>query len=288
MKERPLIDLHIHSTASDGSMSPLKIIEAAHRSNLGAIAITDHDTISGSKEVTEHTIPPELKFVTGVEISASPPPGFQCSGSFHILGYCIDVNDPGLNTALTTMKQARKDRNPRIVRNLNEMGIDITFDEVAEECGSGQMGRPHIATILLKKGYVQNINEAFNKYLGKGKPAYVDKYRAESAQAIEIIRNAGGVPVLAHPFLLALEDPDQLEDLIKTMKDTGLMGLEAYYPEHSPKWIDYYIQLAESLELLITGGTDFHGSLKPAVQMGVGKGNLSIPYELYEKLVQNC
>jgi len=280
-----VIDLHIHLNASDGTFSPEQILDQALDSNLAAIAITDHDTINGSKEALRIGPPPEVEFLTGVEISANPPVSFPCSGSFHILGYAIDLEHPALNQMLEELQQARKNRNPRILQTLNELGFPMTMDEVESEMGDGQMGRPHIAKVMIKKGYAKSINEVFDKYLGKDKPAYVDKYRMESDQAIELISNAGGIPVLAHPGLIEPTTDLPFENLIKTLTSTGLKGIEVYYPEHSPESVAEYSALADRHGLLMTGGTDFHGALKPDLKMGFGKGDFFVPYELYEKLM---
>ena len=281
------IDLHIHSTASDGSLSPLEILTLAQKLNLRAIAITDHDTINGSKDALAFVIPPYVKFLTGVEISASPPPSFHCPGSFHILGYAINLDDPVLNHTLALLQDSRKNRNPLILELLNRMGVELTLDEVLHEAGECQVGRPHIACLMVKKGFVQSIDEAFDKYLAKGKPAYVDKYRIDCGRAIEIILGAGGIPILAHPFLLQIKNDEVLEDLIITLTEMGLKGIEVYYPEHTPERIAHYADIANRHCLLMTGGTDFHGSIKPEIKMGSGKGNLFIPYELYEKLISS-
>lgn len=280
------IDLHIHSTASDGTLSPLEIIGMAQSLNLSAIAITDHDTIDGSKSAISFQIPSSIKFLTGVEISASPPANFTCSGSFHILGYAINLNDTELNRILGTLQNARKNRNPQIIERLNKFGMDLTLDEIRKDAGEGQLGRPHIARYMVKKGYVESIKEAFNQYLGKGKPAYVDKFRLDCTKALKIIIDAGGMPVLAHPVLIQLKNNKRIEDLIITLKEMGLKGIEVYYPEHTTDITRRYIKIAKQNDLLITGGTDFHGSLKPEIKMGSGRGNLSIPYSLYEKLVE--
>ncbi len=284
-KENLRIDLHIHSTASDGTLSPIEILRLAHQLNLGAIAITDHDTMAGVKDALAQGIPPSLKFLTGVEISVLPPPSFSYLESFHFLGYSIDPDNTLLNHTCRELQQARKNRNPRILKILNELGFNITLTQVQKEAGECQLGRPHIAQVMLKKGYVRSINEAFDRYLSQGKPAYVDKYRLDCAKAIEIILGAGGVPVLAHPFLVQTQNDKILEALVITLMEMGLKGLEVYYPEHSPENTAHYAKIANRHRLLMTGGTDFHGSLKPEIQMGSGKGNLSIPYAIYEKLV---
>ncbi|MCJ7774222.1 MAG: PHP domain-containing protein [Desulfobacterales bacterium] len=279
------IDLHIHSDASDGTYSPEQILDQALDSNIAAIALTDHDTISGSKEAIRIGPPPEVKFLTGVEISANPPVSFPCSGSFHILGYAIDFEDPSLNQMLEKLQQARKNRNPRILETLKELGMPLTMEDVQAVVGDGQMGRPHIARVMVTKGYVGSINEAFDKYLGKGKPAYVDKYRMESDQAIELILAASGIPVLAHPGLVEPTTDLPFENLIQTLKSMGLKGIEVYYPEHTPESMNEFITIADQYNLLMTGGTDFHGALKPDLKMGFGKGDFFVPYELYEKLM---
>lgn len=280
------IDLHIHSTASDGTFSPKEILALAKKLNLAAIAITDHDTIDGSKEAIYTGIPPEIKFLTGVEISAAPPPSFTCLGSFHILGYSIHFDDPVLNQTLYTLQMARKNRNPRIIELLRNLGFDISIEEVIEFAGAGQTGRPHIARLMTEKGFVGSINEAFDKYLGKGKPAYVDKYRIDCGKAIEIITGAGGIPVLAHPSLITICNNRNFEEMIAALKKIGIKGIEAYYPEHSMEQISYYVKIAEKHKLLVTGGTDFHGALKQDISMGSGKGNFHVPYLLYENLIK--
>lgn len=281
------IDLHIHSTASDGSYSPVEILNLAKDLNLGAIAITDHDTIDGSKDAIASGIPPSLKFLTGVEISAQPPPSFPFSGSIHILGYAIDLNDSLLNNELSLLQKSRENRNPRILQLLSSLGIELTLEEIRNEIGDGQLGRPHIAHVMLTKGFVKSHDEAFKKYLGIGKPAYVDKYRIDCAKAIDIIIKSGGVPVLAHPYLIPIKSEKMLEALIVDLKEMGLKGIETYYPEHPPDLISRYNSMAHRHNLLITGGTDFHGAVKPEVQMGSGMGGLNIPYQLYEDLISS-
>jgi predicted metal-dependent phosphoesterase TrpH len=278
------IDLHIHSTASDGSYTPAEILDHAQKLNLAAIAITDHDAIDGSREALRIGIPPSLNFLTGVEISAAHPPFFPGSGSFHILGYDIHLDNRDLNQALSKLQDARKNRNPSILKRLNKLGFQISLEEVGQEVGEGQLGRPHIAYAMVKKGFVASIDEAFDKYLGTNGPAYVDKYRIECKQAINIIRAAGGVPVLAHPALLNIENGQKLDALLQNLMNIGLSGIEVYYPGHSPQQIRQYTELARKYGLLMTGGTDFHGTITPHIKMGSGKGSLIIPYLLYEKL----
>jgi len=279
------IDLHIHSTASDGTLPPAEILSLASSLRLGAIAITDHDTVAGAKEALGIDRPPSLDLLPGVEISVSPLTSFQNSGTFHILGYGIDVDDPELNDALNILQAARRNRNPKIIERLNALGVDLTLAAVIEDAGiPDQVGRPHMARLMVKRGFAESIDDAFQTYLAVGKPAYVDKYRIDYDKAIDLIKGAGGIPVLAHPFLLNLKEGVTLGDFVAALKSMGLGGIEAHYPEHSSTQTTRYVDIAERHDLLITGGTDFHGSLKPEVQMGTGTGDFSVPYALYEKM----
>ena len=281
------IDLHIHTTASDGTFTPEQVVSHAHQLKLKAIAITDHDTVAGSKEALRSGVPHSLGFLTGVEISSTPPPSYPGSGSFHLLGYSIRLDDPNLNRTLEKLQQARKNRNPAIINRLNKLGISITLDEVRKEAGEGQLGRPHIAQLMVKKGVVASINEAFDQFLGTGKPAYVDKQRVECFKAIEIILDAGGVPVLAHPGLLDYKTEDQLDELVGKLKKAGIQGMEVYYSGHTQDQTRLYAELAQRHGLLMTGGSDFHGAIQPEIEMGSGQGDLIVPYELFEKLIQH-
>jgi 3',5'-nucleoside bisphosphate phosphatase len=278
------IDLHLHSTASDGTFPAVEIIKSAMEAGLSAIAITDHDTLSGVKEALAAGIPPSLKFLTGVEISSDPPASFQLSDSMHLLGYGIRVDDPALNFELLTLQKARANRNPKIVEILNQLGLTVSYETLMTSC-EGQLSRPHIARHLVERGYAASIDDAFDRYLGKGKPAYVEKYRLDWKRAIEVIRGAGGVAVLAHPYLLNFVGEDRLEEMIITLKSAGLGGIEVYYSEHTPEQTERYKSLAMRHGLKMTGGSDFHGGINPNIRMGVGNGDLFIPYSLYEDLI---
>jgi len=203
-----------------------------------------------------------------VEISAEPPASYPGAGSIHILGYGMRLDDPELNGTLEKLQDARKDRNPQIIARLNKLGIALGLEELEREAGDGQPGRPHIAKLLVRKGIVRTIDEAFDRYLGNGKPAYVDKFRIESSQAIELINGAGGIPVLAHPCLLELESDQQLDEILREMMSMGLKGLEVYFSEHSPEQTRRYAELAQRCDLLMTGGTDFHGAFNRTSRWG--------------------
>jgi predicted metal-dependent phosphoesterase TrpH len=280
------IDLHVHSTASDGTLSPVEILRLAETLELGAISITDHDTLKGSRDLLEAAGSSVVRVLTGVEISTTPPASYAVAGSFHILGYGIRLNDPALNKTLETLQHARENRNPLIISRLNAMGLPITLAEVIQASGEAQIGRPHIAQLMINRRFVRTIDEAFDVYLGFNKPAYVDKYKLDCQKAIEMITTAGGIPVLAHPILLRIPDNSRLESLVLILKEMGLKGIEVYYPEHSPEHVEFYSRLALSHDLAVTGGTDFHGAIKPDIQLGYGKGDFFVPYSVYDLLLK--
>jgi len=282
------IDLHIHSTASDGSLDPLEILLLAKKTGLAAIALTDHDSTYGVKKILAH---PELlgpiQFLTGVEISAAPPKNLHLSGSFHILGYGVAMDHPELNFALERQQTARKNRNPEMIQRLNALGLAMTLEEVvAASEADAQIGRPHIARLMVQKGYCASINEVFDRYIGKGKPAYIEKARIDAAKAMDLIRSAGGIPVLAHPGLVDKMTPEAFDLLMTDLKRMGLLGIEVLYPDHSPEQTRYFREIAETHELLITGGSDFHGAINPEIRLGRGKGDLAVPYVLFERLIE--
>ena len=277
------VDLHIHSTASDGSLSPLEIIRAADKAGLRAIAITDHDTLDGCVEALGHQDAGDVEILSGIELSV-------ISGSrvMHILGYLVRTDDPFLRQTLGTIQGSRAERNSKILKKLQALGFDIEYDEVLEVGGEGQMGRPHIAQVLVNKRIVHNIDEAFARFLKKGRPAYEDRYRLRPDEAIQMILRAGGVPVLAHPSSLQTESDRDLERIVADLKQAGLKGIEAYYPGHGPARTARYQALAHRLGLLVTGGTDFHGAIKPGIHIGVGSGDLRIPYRVVEDLKRSA
>ena len=284
-KKKATVDLHIHSNASDGTFSPKDILNKAQQIGLKAISITDHDTLEGSRQALKNGISDSIQFITGVEISTSLPPEYGLKGSCHILGYGIHLEDPRLNETLNTLQGARRNRNPRIIEKLNALNIPITMDDVLHLVSGNQAGRPHIAKALVEKGHADSISEAFDRYLGVGQPAYVDKYRITCSRAIEIIDHAGGVAVLAHPYLLNSNAGNNFEKLLRFLISEGIKGIEVYYPEHTHKITQYYKEIANKYSLVPTGGSDFHGTLRPDIQMGSGCSNLYVPYSTYEQLV---
>lgn len=274
------VDMHTHTTASDGSMTPTELVAHAKETGLSAVAITDHDTLEGLHEAKEAGVKYGIEVVCGIEI------GVEFSPEMHILGYFFNDGYEIMQPVLNKLKENRDKRNPKIIKKLNQMGFDISLEEAVNEAHGTVVGRPHIAKILMKKGYVKSIREAFDLYLSSGRPAYFKKDRLTPYQGITEIRKAGGLPVLAHPMYLNL-DFSHLDDLLMRMKIDGLVGLEAYYSEQDEQSTRKFEMLAEKNGLCITGGSDFHGRFKPEIQLGKTFGGKSISYELLEKLKSN-
>jgi ribonuclease III len=281
-----VIDLHIHSTASDGSFSPLEILALAQAAGVRAISLTDHDSIAGIKEIQDNLSQYPVEFITGVEISCEPPEEFKSIGSVHLLGYGFSVYDRRLNQVLKQAVRSREERNPKIIQRLNDLGIDISLAEVTERFGADQTGRPHIAKLMTEKGIVKSFKEAFDTYLGKDKPAYVEKFKISCEQAIQIILDAGGLPVLAHPGLLEFNRSRGLEAFVELLAGFGLQGIEVFYTDHDPEKTQYLKDLARDQKLLATGGSDFHGQFNQGVKLGRGKDNLRVGYPVFKALLK--
>jgi predicted metal-dependent phosphoesterase TrpH len=249
-----IFDLHLHTTASDGTMSPAELVRYAREKGLKVIAITDHDTIEGLPEGIQEGNKLGLEVIPGVELSAD-----ASMGTMHLLGYYIDPDASELTKKLRVLQQARMERNLKIVEKLRALGIPLELSEVKAAPEHGQIGRPHFAYTMVQKGYAQNIQDAFDRYLGKGRPAYVEKFRFSPAEAMDFIRKAGGITVLAHPFTLKQAEPQDFEALIRELKEKGLDGIEVYYPEHSDGQKRLYRDVAQKYGLVISAGSDFHG-----------------------------
>jgi predicted metal-dependent phosphoesterase TrpH len=273
-----IIDLHVHTTASDGSLTPREVVRRAKALGLKAIAVTDHDTVAGVEEALEEGILCGLEVIPGIEISVD-----VTKGTCHLLGYFIDYEDKDLLKRLLFIQRAREERNLKMLQKLKALGIDLTLEEVKAQAKDGQICRPHFALAMIKKGYVSSVDEAFERFLKKGGPAYVEKFRLSPEEAIRMILQSKGIPVLAHPFTLELEK-EEFETFLKELKQHGLKGIEAYYPDHTLEQTEFYERLGKKYGLLITGGTDFHGPPREEIELGKGRGNLSIPYELLLKL----
>ena len=272
------IDLHTHSSASDGSLSPAQLVAHAQQRGLDAMALTDHDTIDGLDEALTSGAELGLEVVPGLEISVKVE-----NTSMHLLGYLLDHRHPKLMEELLILQKSRAERNPQIVRKLNNLGMDISLEELERASGGGQIGRLHIASVLKDKGHVENVQQAFDLYLKQGQPAHMDKFRFDPETAFSMIHSAGGVSVVAHPFTLT-KDRNELDAWIRRFKTMGLSGIEAYYADHTTDQIQFCRQLALKYDLIVTGGSDYHGANKPGIEIGVGRGGLRVPYSLLEKL----
>ncbi len=271
------IDLHTHTTASDGSMSPAELVRHAGNSGLAAVAITDHDTVDGLEEALNEADKSRMEVIPGVEI------GVEYRQEMHILGYFLNGAYEGIAQTLKILKDNRNERNPKIVARLKEIGFNISLEDVLEEAAGGTVGRPHIANVLMKKGYVASIEEAFDRYLSQGKPAYFEKDKISPEDGIRKIIEAGGIPVLAHPIFLRHTNKE-LDDLLASLKAFGLKGIEAYYTDNTDSDTGNLLRRALKHNLLVTGGSDFHGSFKPDIEIGKGFGNLRVPYGLLDRL----
>jgi predicted metal-dependent phosphoesterase TrpH len=268
-----MIDLHTHSRASDGSLSPRQLVLKAWENGVRTLGITDHDTTDGLPEALDAAASLEgFQIVPGVEFSAEYHPG-----TMHILGYFIDPEHAGLKSVLAEMRRRRNERNPRIVEALQKAGCPVTMEEVLSAAGGSSIGRPHIARILVEKGCVANVDEAFALWLDRGRPGFVPQARIESAEAIRTILSAGGVPVLAHPYQLRAASESVLEEIVCSLCESGLRGIEVWYSRHTPEMTESYIRLAQRYGLVCTGGSDFHGDPKPEIRLGTGTGNLHVP-----------
>ena len=270
------VDLHMHTTHSDGSYAPRDLIRYAKEKKLDCIAVTDHDTMSSFEECAEEAKKLGIELIPGIEISAQFEPG-----TLHILGFFQDPNHPPLKAGLEEIQKARRERNPQIIEKLNRIGIPITYEEVKAESGGKQVGRPHFAKVLLKKGVVKSMEEAFDKYLGKGKPAYLDKRRLSSGESIRMIRDAGGIAVIAHPKQMRLDEGALAKELERLVGE-GLGGLEVYNSCQNRDEANLYKRLAKRFNLLITGGSDFHGANKPDVDLGYLGDGVELGYEVVE------
>lgn len=273
-----MIDLHIHSTVSDGNHSPAELVALGVESGVTAMALTDHDTLAGQDEFIEAARLAKMQVVTGVEISAQ-----SSRGTMHLLGYGMDHTNPALLERLAWMCEGRDGRNDKIVQKLQSVGCNITIDDVLRHAGEGVVGRPHIAQAMIEIGFVRNKREAFDRFLARGKRAYVHRPRLQPKEAIKLLHDAGGVAVLAHPITLK-RNMNATEKLLKELVDFGLGGLEVTYPEHDRNQRKCYSQMAARLGLIKTGGTDFHGT--GDLRIGHGFGNLQVDDTFFTILLE--
>ncbi len=263
-------DLHLHTVFSDGTLSCEELVSRAGKSGLSAIAVVDHDTVAGFPRAREAGLKNNIEVIPGVELTAEHE-GME----IHLLGYLLDCGYQPLLEKLESLRKNRVDRIYRISEKLKKnMDVALEPDNVFSLAGNGTVGRLHVARAMVNTGLVNSIHEAFCKYIGDKCPGYVSGFKLTVAEAINLVKNAGGVPVLAHPYTL------RRDELIFEFIKMGLMGLEVYYGEHTQGMVNFYLELVRKHNLLATGGSDFHGDAKPEVKLGVVK----IPYELVEKL----
>lgn len=267
------VDLHIHSTVSDGRLSPAEVVRKSAEAGLTVIALADHDTVAGIVPALEAAKAfPRLKVIPSVEISTDVP-----EGEVHVLGYFIDYTSPELLPILERMCNSRQERAQGMIAKLGKLGIHIEWGRVQEIAGDSSMGRPHLAQAMFEKGYISSIKEAFTKYISRNGPAYVEREKMTPVEAAELILGANGLPVLAHP--LTINDP---EAIVVEMKAAGLVGIEAYYAGYTTEEINRLVSLAERYGLIATGGSDYHG-LDASTETVIGGAD--VPTESAEQLI---
>ncbi len=275
-----MVDLHAHTTASDGSLTPSELVTLAGEVGLSALAVTDHDTLDGLEEAQRAAAQTGMELVPGIELAVQ-----YHSGRFHMLGLLIDRYSPVLNNRLTELKENRARRNERMAARLRELGLPITLDDVVAESGGGQVGRPHFVAALIRKGLVRSAREAWEKYVMDGAAAHVPKDKIGLQEGIDLIHAAGGVAVMAHPMSVKLEE-DQLRSELKRLKSMGLDGAECYYSQYPPERVHFLLDATAAAGLLPSGGSDFHGTPKPDVHLGVIYQGRAVPPNVLSSLKQ--
>ncbi|HHW02782.1 MAG TPA: PHP domain-containing protein [Thermoanaerobacterales bacterium] len=262
------VDLHIHTTFSDGRLTPAEVVKISHEMGLRAIAITDHDTVEGIPYAIEESRKyKNIEVIPGIEINT-----YYSDQEVHILGYFIEYNNVELKKKLSDLLQKRIERTRKITEKLIQLGINITFEEIKSRAQGPSIGRPHVARALIDKGYANSIEDAFDKFLNPGRPAYVPRYKITPFDAVDIIKLSNGIPVLAHPGLLGKKQ------IINELIDYGIMGIEVYHKDHNMEQVKYYMNIASEKKLLMTGGSDSHGETPLLL------GTLDIPREFVLEL----
>ena len=267
------VDLHIHSTASDGKLSPADIVRKSAERGLTIIALTDHDSVDGiASALAAAEDFPQLRVIPGVELSTDVP-----AGEVHVLGYFVDYTDRTFRATLERMRRSRRERAYGMVTKLGKLGVRIEWQRVQEIAGSGSIGRPHIAQAMLEKGYIASIKEAFTKYISRDGPAYVERKKMTPQEAVELLIQTNGLPVLAHP--LTINDP---ETMATELKAAGLVGIEAYYYGYTAGEVSRLVSLASRYNLVATGGSDYHG---PNSSTEATLGGADVPMASAEQLI---
>ena len=274
-----MIDLHVHSTASDGSESPADVVRLAAAVGLKAIALTDHDTQAGIAEARAEAARTGIELIAGTELSVE-----WAQGAMHMVVLFLEPGPGPLQDRLAELRKGRSERNARIVERLAELGLPISNSEILELAAGESVGRPHIAAVMVNRGYVGSIFEAFDRYLAWGKPAYMARPRLSPEEAIGLALESRAVPIVAHPHTLGLNTSEEVSTTLRRLADAGLVGIECYYPLYSPFEREGYAALAARFGLKPSGGSDYHGTYKPEVELGVGRGNLAVADDLLDAL----
>ena len=272
------VDLHTHSNASDGTDEPADVIRAAAAAELSAVALTDHDNLGGIAEASQAAAAAGIELVAGTELSVDWP-----DGAMHMLVYFLEPRPGPLQDRLKAIQDGREDRNRRVVIALNDLGIDITYDEVATEAGGKGIGRPHVAAVLVRTGVVPDMQAAFDEYLSAGRPAYQERLRLDHAEAARLAVASGAVPVVAHPHTIGVS-ADDYEQAFGRLAEAGVLGVECYYPEYEPETREHLVRLTRAVGLVPTGGSDYHGTYRPDIDIGTGRGDLEVPDDVLEEV----
>ena len=274
-----MIDLHCHTRFSDGSLTPTQLIELAVREGLSAVAVTDHDTVDGLGEALAAGERLGIEVVPGIEINLE-----HDQVTMDLLGYFL-AGRPSeeLREQLVTLRAYRDERNSRILERLDALGYPVTPGELAAIADEGAVGRPHIGEAMRRRGYVRSVSEAFERFLRRGAPAWVDRRRLALGPAVRLLRASGGVPVIAHPGIIRVDRPG-LARIVRDAARVGIAGLECHYPKHDQATVDYCLSLCNRYGLAPTGGSDFHGDAKPEIRLGVADGGRPVADELLEGL----
>ncbi len=282
-----MIDLHTHSNVSDGSETPTRVAELAAAAGCSAFALTDHDSLLGLAEARRAAEQAGITLIPGCEVSCVKPtvPGASITGSVHVLVYFVDEGEGPLQDELLALRRDRRRRNDALIERLRDLGVDIEWETVVTQAGGeGGVGRPHFAQVLVHMGVAEDIQDAFDRYLADGKSAYVPKARITPTEVVKLATASGGVAVLAHPLTLGL-GPGPLENLVSDLARQGLGGIEAVYGRYSPQERKQLRRLSERTGVVATGGSDFHGTFKPDLEVGTGLGDLNVPDDVLDALM---
>lgn len=277
------VDLHTHSSASDGSDTPTELAGKAIDIGLSALALTDHDTLEGIDEARHAIDGHDLELIPGTELSLD-----YDDGGMHLVVLWLEPGPGPLQDRLVGLQEGRQTRNGRIVEILNAHGMDVSVEEIAEESGSGSVGRPHIAAVMVAKGYVPDIRTAFDEWLGNRGPAYVSRPRLNPEEGIALARQSGGVPILSHPHTLGIHRADDMARMLDRLKEAGLVGLEAIYATYRRHEREGYANLARRFGLIPSGGSDYHGTYKAGLELGTGYGDLFVSESVLEELREHA